>query len=71
MIQSRKTVIPDRVGEYAGGVLLLQVQEQLHQGLRVQNGYFNASGRKMLDFDASKTYENLSPQTWEIMTYKM
>jgi hypothetical protein len=33
MIQSRKTVVPDRVGEYAGGVLLLQVQEQLHQGL--------------------------------------
>jgi hypothetical protein len=44
MIQSRKTVVPDRVGEYAGGVLLLQVQEQLHQGLRVQNGDFNASG---------------------------
>ncbi len=36
MIQSRKAVVPDRVGEYAGGVLLLQVQEQLHQGLSVQ-----------------------------------
>jgi hypothetical protein len=44
MIQSRKTVVPDRVGEYAGGVLLLQVQEQLHQGLHRKNGDVNASG---------------------------
>jgi hypothetical protein len=44
LTQSRKTVVPDRVGEYAGGVLLLQVQEQLHQRLLVQNGDFNAIG---------------------------